>query len=244
MLVAREIGDWWTELPARLHEDVGQAVLRSAFGLELGAAEPTTAGRREAFAGAARAFAATLEVAVPGGIEPDLGDPLFERLLFVHLAALTSIDLDSPSRSGSLVRRDLLDDALLRERRYWRETAEARGFSELDLASLDRAVGVATLIDAATEADAVAALSDSSATFSIIAPDPSTEVTVSLSIVFDDGTVAAGSLLVLSQLCTGARVGGDVLLPRVQRAVEADPLVGSGTRRSWNRSHGISPRMT
>jgi tetratricopeptide (TPR) repeat protein len=162
LLVARQTGDWWDRLlPARLGAAEVELALDTAPARELAPVERTVAGREQAFHDAATAFGRELEVPIGALVSPDLSDPLFEPILFVHLAALNALEGESPVE-GEGMRRDLLDFVLNREAHYWQTTAESRGLSH-DARVLRRAVATATLTLADTEseaADALAALPD------------------------------------------------------------------------------------
>jgi hypothetical protein len=143
LLLSRGLGEWWSEvLPDRLAGDASaQVALASALTMQVGPAHDDVAGRREAFEEAARAFAATLGHPVPALAAPDLtGDP-FDRMLFIHLAALTALEGGEEAPREGPIADALIADALDRERKYWRETASAAGLG-LDTHVLRRAVAV------------------------------------------------------------------------------------------------------
>jgi hypothetical protein len=87
---------------------------------------------------------------------PDLSQPLFDSIFFVHLAALSKEEGEERLHSG-VVRDDLLDFALEREARYWSATARASRL-ELDDEVVRRAVALATLTTADSEKQAAATL--------------------------------------------------------------------------------------
>jgi hypothetical protein len=89
VLVARQLGDWWSEL-GRAKDDRVRELVRCALPINVGAAEETAADRHDAYREALTAFAAHTG-APPGGrgVAPPLADGLFETLLFIHMAALS-----------------------------------------------------------------------------------------------------------------------------------------------------------
>ena len=89
---------------------------------------------------------------------PDLSQPLFASILFVHLAALTALEGRTDLLRGTVAREDLLGAALEREARYWRSTADIHELRQLGPPVLRRAVAVATLTPAAGETEAAIAL--------------------------------------------------------------------------------------
>lgn len=81
--------------------------------------------RPGAFARAAKAFAgAGAEVrAVPDPLpSPDLCEPLFERALYLHMAALLALS-EKPPSSGP----EILEEVLAHERRFWKKEARQLG---------------------------------------------------------------------------------------------------------------------
>jgi tetratricopeptide (TPR) repeat protein/glycosyltransferase involved in cell wall biosynthesis len=72
--------------------------------------------RLTAYRTALEDYAATIGVAVPPNAHvPDLGDPLFNRPLYLHLAALAALEGQRPEVADAL-----LENQMLREWRYWR----------------------------------------------------------------------------------------------------------------------------
>jgi TPR repeat protein len=159
LLLARERGTWWEKtLPQLVEDEVNAAlVLEAAKPKELQAVEPSVGGREEAFHEATRAFAERTACPISGSAPPDLADGLFERILFIHLAALTNVGREVDEPAPKMIRDDLIKAALDREARYWTDTADEAGVS-LDATVLKRAVVVATLATASGEAEAAIAL--------------------------------------------------------------------------------------
>lgn len=159
LLLSREAGEWWdTTLPTRVESNLETGLaIDGARQLNLA---PLIAGtdRLEAFRQSARAFAERTGRDADGLREPDLTGDLFERVLFIHLAALSALEGDSVPQ-GALVRAELLEARLAQETRYWEGTARQAGLDHLDVRALQRAVGLATLAPSVpTEADAAALL--------------------------------------------------------------------------------------
>jgi Trypsin-like peptidase domain/Tetratricopeptide repeat len=164
LLVSRELGEWWdTALPQRLEGELeAELALDSHWARELGPLEEAATARREAFDGAARAFAARMEHSSDGVSEPELAAELFERVLFIHLAALTGLE-GGTITGGPLVGAQLLDARLRQEAHHWENGARQAGLADLDERVRRRAVAVATLAAADTEreaADLLAAVPD------------------------------------------------------------------------------------
>lgn len=160
LLIARNAGAWWSDrLPEQLEAapDARLALVRAQV-RELGPVDETTPEREAAFHAAIEAFGE--RVGRPTGeiSTPDLSQPLFDSILFVHLAALTALEGRGDLLQGAVARDDLLGAALEREARYWRSTADSHELRQLDRAVLRRAVAVATLTPAAGETEAAGAL--------------------------------------------------------------------------------------
>ena len=153
LLIARQAGDWWTQLPARCTDDRVRELLGCTLAIELGAAEESVEARADAYAYALAAFAAHTGPAAAPVAAPDLSDRLFETVLFVHMAALGALPgAGEPGPLGSgAIRADLLERTFARERRYWRDSARAMDPPlEIDAGVRGRAVAVATLATSTT----------------------------------------------------------------------------------------------
>jgi tetratricopeptide (TPR) repeat protein len=161
LLVARTTGDWWPYLSSRVHGEA-VAVVKTASPYELGPIERSPEGRQTAYEEAARHFADLLCRSSDGIGEPDLSDRRFDRPLWLHMAALSVLfkaETDDGETGGtaSASPDKLLEGALLREHKHWRDTALA---AELDIDDglAARAVAVATLLSAASGDEAEEAL--------------------------------------------------------------------------------------
>ncbi len=87
LMLARQAGDWWDRLlPDRLADDPDAEFAHSTAAVrELGPVADSVGQRESAFGAAAVAFARRIDGSVAGAPAPDLGQPLFEQLLFIHL---------------------------------------------------------------------------------------------------------------------------------------------------------------
>jgi hypothetical protein len=156
LLVARNSGDWLTRLRQQLHDPRAEAAVWSVVTQRLRQVESDLLGRAQAFREAADAFASATQTPFDDLTEPDFADPAYDRLLFVHMAALGALH----GNGGNIpTRRDeLLAHVLEREARVWAETWHARDLPMVDEQVRRRAVAVATLTPAADELAATRAL--------------------------------------------------------------------------------------
>jgi tetratricopeptide (TPR) repeat protein len=150
VLLAREIGDWWTAL--RTSDAEVQGLLDDHAPLALGALAHGREEREEAFAEALKRFAAVDGKEVARGASPSLPpleDELYDRVLYIHMAALRALE-------GVVVRAErLLGDMLDHEERFWltqlsaeeRSAARGRKFKE----QVARVVVALTLLGGARE---------------------------------------------------------------------------------------------
>ncbi|MCA1697662.1 MAG: serine protease, partial [Actinobacteria bacterium] len=155
VLIARQLGDWWTQLLGRSGGSAVRELFECALPIELGIAEKTAQARAGAYAQALAAFVRHTGPPAAHAPEPDLSDRLFETLLFVHMAALGALSgggAGAPGMSGAL-RGDLLQRTLKREERYWHDSAHALDPPlDIDAHVRRRAVAVATLTTPTTTA--------------------------------------------------------------------------------------------
>ena len=159
LLLARYDGEWRDRLVDDLQEiDLdAKEIAERPFMLPIGAVDDTPAARREAFAEAIAAFAHAEGKSVPTAFELDLSTAMFEAILFVHLAALATLDDEAGLLSGTILPTKLLNSALEREARYWKATASERNL-QAERQTIERAVAVATMTTASSEEEAVNAL--------------------------------------------------------------------------------------
>lgn len=160
LLLARNAGDWWSELPRRVQRDAtdARAAVEGADVRGLEELAPTPDERTDVFRRAYAAFAEHAPAALSGAPSlPNASSPTYKTPLFLHLAAMSALEPGVP-QTGT-IREDLLRAALSRETRIWRERAHAAGiFPPLDEDVCARAVAVATLTVADDENEAAAAL--------------------------------------------------------------------------------------
>lgn len=146
LLIARQIGDWWTELRKATEGDTGKRLLDGATIVDLGSARAS--GRAKSYRTARLAFGKHIRTTAVPAEARALTDPVFDTLLFVHMAALSdaSGETDVPIVEPSSIRTDLLGRALEREARYWSDTAQAALLpADVDSHLQLRAVAIATL---------------------------------------------------------------------------------------------------
>lgn len=142
VLLARGEGDWWEQLKSE-GEGVGdflQGPGTSHFSLQPLA--DRLADRVESFRHAGTAFAAALGNAPPPNPEPQIfGEEIYERVLFIHMTALTAVQ-----KKKLVVDRDeVFDYILYRERRFWKRLAKERGLPEGFDRQLGRAMAAITM---------------------------------------------------------------------------------------------------
>ncbi|MGY1583921.1 hypothetical protein [Streptomyces sp. MN13] len=140
VLLARARADWWRDL---LREgsgvgDVLQGPATTAHSLT--ALASGVAERQAVFDSAAHSFAAVLNRPLPAAGPPALVGDHYERVLFLHLAALAAVEGEQPQDAGSL-----LDFALRREQAFWDQGMRAAGLDHLAGRPIAQAAAVATL---------------------------------------------------------------------------------------------------
>lgn len=114
VLLARQRGAWWTDLFTESAE--AQHLLGFARGQELSPLFMDESARRKGFYTAAAAFARQSSIDSPESLpEPDLSRPEFERVLYLHMAALGAVQGKRLETA-----EDLLNQTLQHERRFWR----------------------------------------------------------------------------------------------------------------------------
>jgi hypothetical protein len=140
--LARGGGDWWQDL-ARTGHGVGDFLCGQATSVRtLTAVAPTPEERANSFQRAARSFAARLGRPSPGGVSkvPDMSPQYFDRVLFVHLAALAAVLGQDPGDENAM-----LDFALRRERGFWDDGVVTAGLADLRGRAVLEAAVIATL---------------------------------------------------------------------------------------------------
>lgn len=128
--LARGRGDWWQDL-ARTGHGIGDFLSGPATSLKvLAPVARTPEDRLDSFGRAAESFAVRLgrpaHAVAHAVAHADMKPDYYDRILFVHLAALAAV-LDQRADGESA----LLDFALRRERGFWDAGAEAAGFPGL-----------------------------------------------------------------------------------------------------------------
>lgn len=147
LLSRRDPDELWRDIALRGFDEMGRVNL--AGGVVVPDIEPSSTEREAAFDAAAAAFAPVFGDSTRVATTPNLEDPAFSKILFIHLAALTALDGEEGDARVPIDRR-LVDGALDREALYWARTASA---ISVDSTVLRRAVGVAILSRAADEAE-------------------------------------------------------------------------------------------
>ncbi|MBY0275544.1 tetratricopeptide repeat protein, partial [Candidatus Binatia bacterium] len=110
LLIARGVGPWWERL--RSSSDKLGALGDEVVLAQLGAMSDDADARGRLFWEAAQVFREREQVTF--GAAPDLSDPVFDRVLFIHMAALAMVN------GMSVAGRDaILDATLAHERRFW-----------------------------------------------------------------------------------------------------------------------------
>jgi hypothetical protein len=140
--LARSRGNWWEDL-TRAGHGVGDFLSGPAASVRaLTPVAPTAEQRADSFRRAVRSFAARLgrPLASVASGTPNMSPPYFDRVLFVHLAALAAVLGQDPGDENSL-----LDFALRRERGFWDDGVAAAGFIDLQGRAVLEAAVLATL---------------------------------------------------------------------------------------------------
>lgn len=119
VLLARAPGDWWEDLKG-LNTSVG-ALLAEREPTELSPLAPKVPQRQEVFRQAAQSFAQVLEKPEPDIVPTYLADARFERVLYVHMAALAEVE--GLACDGE----KLMEGVLGHEERFWAEWCQLAG---------------------------------------------------------------------------------------------------------------------
>jgi tetratricopeptide (TPR) repeat protein len=151
LLLARNADEWWTDL-LRSDGAVKDLLCDDPMGLEA-----VDADREAVFHEAVRGLARELHQRVPESAAPSLADQQYERVLYIHMAALAAVE-------GGVVKADMLmEDTLDHEERFWREQLRDRGHAgeRVAMDKMRRAMAALTLIGGAgSAADAHALVDD------------------------------------------------------------------------------------
>lgn len=126
VMLAREGGDWFDQLAERATQARDEALkaLLTAGATKSGphrmSVRPIALHeRQQIFKSALSAFAKRTGRTTENADEPDLRDSRFERVLMIQMAALAELRSDAVDDA-----KDLLDNTLGHERRYWRKFLE------------------------------------------------------------------------------------------------------------------------
>ncbi len=111
VLLARGLGDWWQELLGS--EGPVRDLLSDRAPTELSPLRDVGPERHTLFQEALQRFAALRGHAPPQGPRPALEDPRFERVLYVHMAALAAVE------GLSFTAESLMQEILDHEERFW-----------------------------------------------------------------------------------------------------------------------------
>jgi nucleoside phosphorylase len=112
VLLARTVGDWWRSLQEGTGPLAG--LLKERLPTRVGALAQEPGKRAQIFLRAVEHFAGLLKLAPPQRSIPDLTDPLFDRALYILMAALATVQ-GWPVRT-----KVLMKEALKHEARFWR----------------------------------------------------------------------------------------------------------------------------
>lgn len=156
VLLARAALDWWEQLKSE-GEGVGdflQGPATSHFSLQPLAFEPED--RIDSYWIAAKRFSEVLGKPRPSSDPGTFEEEIFERVLFLHMAALAAVQgVDVADRDG------ILDYVLRRERRFWQRLAKDRGLPKGIVRGIGRAMAALTLGGGAkTQLEAISAFQE------------------------------------------------------------------------------------
>ena len=152
VLLARRKADWWENL-SRAAQQVEDLLLRSP---EPQAITPLlsqdTAERERAFRLAVKGFSFQLGLKIPKDLPvPDLSRSEFERVLYLHMAALTALQGERIETADGLLKQ-----TLAHERQFWYDNASIFGSQRTLMSNAFESVMAAvTLIGGVTNLDAV-----------------------------------------------------------------------------------------
>ena len=140
VLLARDAGDWWSSLLQR--DEAVRHLLGQAEPTVIAPVEPEGPLRRHIWEHARDAFADCLEKVAPSDT-PDLEDPRFGRILYLHMSALAAVQ-------GLGTKVDaLLEEIVVHEKHFWtRHYQDQFGDDGFEAADFDKRCG--RLVAAAT----------------------------------------------------------------------------------------------
>lgn len=140
LLLARHIGDFWSQLKS--NRACGDLLASKAMD-EPSELRPLVARNRNdharSYQHACTAFAEKLGKPVSGKMPADIGDPIYDPILLLHIRALASLDSEDPKGE-----KPLLDYLLTREKRFWIEQLAARSLDPTLLVAVEEAMVTVT----------------------------------------------------------------------------------------------------
>ncbi|SCZ52913.1 tetratricopeptide repeat protein [Thiohalomonas denitrificans] len=154
MLLARTAGDWWDHLPEdhpAIDGFLTGGAVTGPYPLTPVRLEGTE--REEVFREALAAFAERLHRDSAGCPVPDLSEPHFGQVLFIHLSALATLFGEQPDTVTGL-----LDATLRREHRYWHQAAADAELRPLVADGVDQTMALITLAGGTRSAGSTRAL--------------------------------------------------------------------------------------
>lgn len=138
LLARTRVGDWWGEL-CRSRNAGAVIGSRSLDVHELRPVALDRNSRIESYEQAFDAFAKRLKKNTKRVLPRDIESPTFERVLLLHIRALSNLDEQlSDDENG------ILDYLLHREKRFWRERLESLGLENSLLVAIEEAMAVIT----------------------------------------------------------------------------------------------------
>jgi hypothetical protein len=156
VLLARSAGEWWQQLGAESARVRQMVAAAGTSGMELAEQIQADLSDEEVVMAAVPYFAAALKVTAPERFEVVLGEGR-QRVLDLHAAALVTVLRSARPGAGSggvVVRVEkVLEEVLGHERRFWVQSAQARGLMQgpfgLSEQAVRQTVAAGTLLGAA-----------------------------------------------------------------------------------------------
>lgn len=136
LLLARNAGDWWNALGSR--STTLRALVDGASATELRAVPVVGALREQIFLAAATRLAELRGRTAPKQAPP-LADERFGRVLYLHMAALASVENLTPTADT------LMEETLRHEESFWQRHANERLRATIDVALARQLLAAATL---------------------------------------------------------------------------------------------------
>ena len=153
LLLARGDGDWWKALQQR--DPAIRALVEAREPIKLAPLAATAAAREAVFVAASTTFAAIRGQAPILRSPIALDDPRFDRVLYLHMAALAAVERarenaeqakgGAPAKSVASDAGSLMDEILQHEERFWVREDRDRFSAAMDVSLARRLVAAATL---------------------------------------------------------------------------------------------------